>query len=486
VSTHSVTPFFLHQSYRSVSEQDCACPGVQLRSVCAPINSQMPEKGVLDFPGEYCLRQDLYHQDLGNGYEVLYHPMVGTAVLNGATREVLDHFRGPAFVERVRFQSPAAWIVPDLIDAGLLEPVLKSTCPTAPGTLTALLQITHACNQRCVYCYAPAGAISMTPPMAGQAVQAVFDTARQNGFQSVKLKFAGGEPTLRWPVVVHAAQSALRLAEQTGIELDGVLLTNAVLLSDAMIAEIKQCGLRVSISLDGLGAVHDFQRPLKRRGSAFVGVLDSLERLRLAEIPVSITVTLSNHNLENLPELVDFLIGRDLPFNLNLYRDAGCAGGKLSRVAPELAIPVLRAVVRQVAAAPRAAERMAGLLDRTRLDGAHQRACGMGQSYVVIGPDGNLFGCHMEATPVSTISTPDWFKEISTNYAGRNPAVEQRSDCAGCVWRHSCAGGCPLLAQTLRSRSPYCEIYRAILPEIIRAEGERLLYSASNSTYFTP
>lgn len=57
--------------------------------------------------------------------------------------------------------------------------------------------------------------------------------------------------------------------------------------------------------------------------------------------------------------------------------------------------------------------------------------------------------------------------------------VSTKADCADCTWRYWCAGGCPLLTHRLTGRvdvkSPYCDVYGAIYPEVVRSEGLCLL-----------
>ncbi len=49
--------------------------------------------------------------------------------------------------------------------------------------------------------------------------------------------------------------------------------------------------------------------------------------------------------------------------------------------------------------------------------------------------------------------------------------------------RYICAGGCPLLAQrhqgTPAAPSPYCAVYRAVLPDLLRLEGLRMMQAHS-------
>jgi uncharacterized protein len=61
----------------------------------------------------------------------------------------------------------------------------------------------------------------------------------------------------------------------------------------------------------------------------------------------------------------------------------------------------------------------------------------------------------------------------------QNPDVHTKGGCSCCDWKYWCAGGCPLVTYRIAGRynaqSPYCRIYKAIIPRILRLEGLRLM-----------
>ena len=74
-----------------------------------------------------------------------------------------------------------------------------------------------------------------------------------HGFPAVKLKYAGGEASLnhRLMLSMHAhAQAARRPA---GLALHATLLSNGVAISPRTDQTLKAEGIRVMISLDGIG-----------------------------------------------------------------------------------------------------------------------------------------------------------------------------------------------------------------------------------------
>ena len=81
---------------------------------------------------------------------------------------------------------------------------------------------------------------------------------------------------------------------------------------------------------------------------------------------------------------------------------------------------------------------------------------------------------------VTDYNDPDPLATIRGNTIGlQNPKVDEKEGCFECEWRYWCAGGCPLQAHRATGRhdvkSPNCNIYKALYPEVIRLEGLRLL-----------
>jgi uncharacterized protein len=83
-------------------------------------------------------------------------------------------------------------------------------------------------------------------------------------------------------------------------------------------------------------------------------------------------------------------------------------------------------------------------------------------------------------SPVMDIRNPHPLKSIRDENTGlRNISVDEKEECKSCKWRYWCGGGCPLeiFRHTGRydRKSPNCNIYKTLFPEIIRLEGLRLL-----------
>jgi MoaA/NifB/PqqE/SkfB family radical SAM enzyme len=113
-----------------------------------------------------------------------------------------------------------------------------------------------------------------------------------------RIHFAGGEPLARKETIVLCAYA-------NGLEFKTLVATNAYLLDEAMILELKQAGVQVlTISIDGVTArTHDYIRGVP---GSYSRVMLALNRIKSVApgIQVGFSTTISALNMKELPDLV--------------------------------------------------------------------------------------------------------------------------------------------------------------------------------------
>jgi uncharacterized protein len=413
------------------------------------------------------------------------------AVLNCAAMHLFNQFQIPTSLNQAR-QVLADWspelletTVTQFIRLGLLEEVSNPVPGHQWGqaqTLTAWLHVTNECNLRCPYCYLHKTPEDMSDDTARRAVEAVFRSAQRHRFGRVKLKYAGGEASLHIGQVLATHDYAAKLAHRQGIELEAVILSNGVALSRPMIAELLARDIKVMISLDGVGAYHDAQRTFINGRGSFQQVDRSIERLLAGGVTPHISITVTDRNLDGLPELMKYVLARDLTFSINYYRENECSVATEDlRYGEEQMIETMEHVFAIIEQNLPRRSLLGCLVDRANLSMPHQRTCGVGQNYLVIDQHGGIAKCQMEITnTVTTIEAEDPLQMIRDDRLGiQNLPVEAKEGCRTCEWRYWCTGGCPLLTYRATGRydvkSPNCNIYQALYPEVLRLEALRLL-----------
>lgn len=437
--------------------------------------------------------QALYIQECSAGRWLVCNPTgVGKiAVLDVQALSLLALFRNPTMLSDImptdmhESQGHLEQMVALFYRLGFLQDAnAPSSSPKSEDqqTLTAWLHVTNECNLRCSYCYLHKTHENMPEEIGRRSVDAVFRSARKHNIAHVRLKYAGGEASLHMMSVVMLHDYAARVASEHDIQLDAVILSNGVSLSQRTIDHLKARRIAITISLDGLGAYHDSQRVLIGGQGSSKYVLRTIERLLANEVVPFLSVTVSRRNLDGLPELMQYILERDLPFSLNYYRENECSASMTDlRFADEQIIAAMRSTFAIIERNLPRRSLLGCLLDKADMTAPHQRTCGVGQNYLVIDQRGGIAKCQMDIkNAVATIDSADPLHMIRDDRKGiRGLAVKEKEGCRDCSWRHWCTGGCPLLTYRSTGRydvkSPNCGIYKALFPDVLRLEALRLL-----------
>jgi uncharacterized protein len=313
------------------------------------------------------------------------------------------------------------------------------------------------------------------------ALKAVFSTAQRRGFRRVKLKYAGGEATLHFQLIRRLHQRASELAVEHGLSLKEVVLTNGVHLRPDDADWLVENNIKVMVSVDGVGELHDRLRPNLGGGPSFANVQRTVDEVLLRRgLRPDVTMTVTRANAHGAAAVARWaLIERGLPLSFNFYRQNLLSASRTDLALEErVIIEGLLAAYAVIESALPALPFFNGLLDRVQAE-AHSHTCGVGQSYVVITHTGQLAQCQMHLDqPVNSESVGDLLPLVAAGPI-RNLSVDEKEGCRECVYRYRCSGGCPLETYRTTGRwdvqSPNCRIYKSLLPHALRLEGLRLM-----------
>lgn len=192
-------------------------------------------------------------------------------------------------------------------------------------SLAAWLHLTNACSLHCDYCYVQKNSEQMTDDTSKRAVDALIRSATSYHYQGLHLIYAGSEATLRFPQVIATHDYALQQCQKFGMRLSASMLSKGVALPVRYINQLKQRQISLMISLDCIGEQHDQQHPPVNGQGSFTFVDRTITRLLEHGLTPYINVTVTQRNLATLPDLLDYILQRDLPFGLSYYRDNECS-----------------------------------------------------------------------------------------------------------------------------------------------------------------
>lgn len=351
-----------------------------------------------------------------------------------------------------------------------------------------ILWVTTDCNLRCRYCYASGGdkAEYMSWPVAKQALDIMLSRSH-----SFKVRFAGGEPLLNMDLIEQVMEYT------RGLGIGYELQTNATLIDDGAICDIKRMGIGIGVSLDGLPDVNDALRPFADGSSSTGATIAGLQKLRSAEIGVGLTCVLSAENVTELPELTKLAsyLGNVKGISLDVLRPIGRARGKEKQAEPATAARSVNEALNQVDEIARMGgsrvefrevKRMRYLLAHN-LQRKHRCYLDAGQ-LLVVKPNGDAYPCSsLTDFPefyLGNIMDEGFRGKLDSNLKTAHKLIARPERCLNCSYYWLCGGPCPAqtYAQQVNGESKMTECFiRKTLIGYVRRK-EELSYASANQT----
>jgi len=316
------------------------------------------------------------------------------------------------------------------------------------------LAVAEKCNLGCSYCYAQQGSFgheprSMECDVALKAVSLLFQDAEPR--DKVNLSFLGGEPLLNRSLIRECTELAHRLGQETGIGIGYSITTNGTLLTIEDGEFFEKYGFAVTVSLDGVGEIHDALRPFRDSHGSYTRIVANVRPLLEMQrrMQVSARVTVTPKNLE-LRETLDELLGlgfHSVGFSPMLHAPSGSEEMAESDLDQMLAhmIDCGEEFERRALRGERYAfSNLATAIEQIHKGTHRPYPCGAGAGYFGVSADGRLYACHRFVGDPAAL-----FGDVQH---GLKPAVQSewlrarhvhaQTPCSGCWARYLCGGGC--------------------------------------------
>lgn len=449
---------------------------VAIQDDCAPIDSPLIAQTSADISQPMQQVAELYTATLPKDFVLVFSPYspLGAVVLNWAGWERLQAFSVPQpLSESVDFT---------FAKNNLIAPVgqVQQVAFQQPASLTAWLHITNACNLDCPYCYIQKSSAKMSAATGYAVLDTVFQSALKNRLQSIHLKYAGGESALHFSLVKKLHVYAKKLAAYHNIKLNAVILSNGTYWTTEMAKWVNDYKITPVISLDGIGVMHDKLRPMANGTGSFSQIEHNIDHVLCATgVMPEISITVTGRNADAVTDIVSWALKRELLFSINFYRENSLSEDKSTlKLEESKIIDGMKEAYHTIAYDMPAQLAVNGLLDKTNLV-AHTHTCGVGQNYLVFSHTGELAQCQMALDTTTHIDKFDDPLKIVEQGILPHLSVDEKDGCQTCMWRYRCTGGCPI--ETYRAtgrfdvKSPHCNIYTALFPEVLRLEGLHIL-----------
>jgi His-Xaa-Ser system radical SAM maturase HxsB len=177
----------------------------------------------------------------------------------------------------------------------------------AQFTSLHIFVVTLRCDHSCHYCQVSRVSMNrsrydMTTEIADRSIDLMFRSPSPN----LKVEFQGGETLLNFELIRHIVErvSCRNADERRNVEF--VIATNLAMLSDEMLAYVKDRGILISTSLDGPKSLHNTNRP-RPGGDSYEKAIAGIHRVRsvLGQDGISAIMTTTHESLAQPEAIID-------------------------------------------------------------------------------------------------------------------------------------------------------------------------------------
>ncbi len=332
-------------------------------------------------------------------------------------------------------------------------------------------ETTLRCNLKCIHCGSSAGRARPNELSTDEAIQLCKDL---KDLDAQEICLMGGEPFLRkdWYIIAKQVRD---------LKMKLLFISNGYNINKDIISKlVKLEPHSVSTSLDGsTPETHDHIRGVN---GSFDKVMEYISLSKEADLPTTVITTVNKLNFKELPELRDFLLNKQIAWQIQIATPEGRFLHKYALSKEEYYSAAIFIASLKKKYTPKEMPVVGA-----HCFGYHSRhlpwlglypgwaGCQAGISVLSIKSNGDVIGCL--AIPESKIegnireksiidiwNSPNSFaytRKFKVDYLGEN--------CKGCKFGETCKGGCSGMSVGFTSRfhnHPYC--FYKIEPEILQ------------------
>lgn len=342
-----------------------------------------------------------------------------------------------------------------LRDKGLLLKEDKPVIPVKSREIKALcLHICHDCNLRCSYCFAGTGTFKgarefMSVEVAKKAID--FLLANSGNRKILETDFFGGEPLMNFQTVKKTVEYANARAKELGKTFLFTMTTNGVLLKGDIADWLNENMENVVLSLDGRKEVHDSVRKTANGKGSFDLVIDNFKKF-VAKRGDKQYYIRGTFTAKNLDFAKDVLFMADNGFK-EISLEPVVLSGDGPLVIKEEMLPEIKeeykSLAREFVKRRREGKGFKFFHFAIDLEGGpclnkRVSACGAGNEYFSVTPNGDIYPCHQFADKpefrMGNVFEGKLDEKIRGMFA--DSSLFTREGCESCFARYHCSGGC--------------------------------------------
>ena len=379
------------------------------------------------------------HECDGKTYDYLAHSLGQPVDISYLTKEEIAQIEGD---------------INALKEQGLLYKQEVASYPVKSNEVKALcIHICHDCNLRCRYCIADEGAYhSEREFMSEQTAKRAIDFLIENSGNRrvLEVDFFGGEPLMCLQTIKNVVCYAKEKAAAVGKKFLFTTTTNALLLNDEAVEFFNEEMENVVLSLDGRKEVHDAIRKTVNGKGSYDFVIDNIKNFvkKRGDKHYYVRGTFTAKNLD---------FSKDVLF---------LAENGFDSISMEPVVTDIDDLAIKEEHLPRILQEYESLCDsylekygkgegfnffhfNVDLEGGpclskRVSACGAGNEYFSVAPNGDLYPCHQfvgdEKFKMGNVFDGKLDGDIRNTFATN--CLFTRDKCGDCFAKFICSGGC--------------------------------------------
>lgn len=322
-------------------------------------------------------------------------------------------------------------------------------------------ELTLKCNLKCIHCGSSAGKPRLDELSTKEAIKLCKDLAE---IGSKEVCFMGGEPFLR--------KEWYQLGKEVrDLDMKLLVISNGFLVNNDIITKlVKLQPYGVSVSLDGATAkTHDHIRGVN---GSFKKVMEFISLSKKADLPTAVITTVNKLNFNELPMIKDFLLGKNIAWQIQTAAPEGRFPENLMVSEEEFySLGLFIASLQKKYSTkelPVVGAHCCGYYSKYILHlglSSDWRGCQAGITVLSVKSNGDVIGCL--ATPDEYIEGNIRDRSIVDIWNDNNAFAYNRKfkkddlgeNCRDCKYGETCKGGCMGMSTCLTGKphnDPYC------------------------------
>ena len=208
-------------------------------------------------------------------------------------------------------------IVDEKYDENQIIESIKPNIFNGVNIRVMVLHLTDFCNLKCKYCFIEGGMCenyvrqNMTKKVMKAAIDKYIQILNRSKIkENPSIVFYGGEPLANWDVIKYGLKyiDSCRKNNTLKYDVDKVIITNGTLITKEIATTLKKYNVLVSLSLDGIKEVHDYNRIDYNNKGSFERAISGFKLLREAGIEPAISCVMSPFSIKHVDKTIKFLL----------------------------------------------------------------------------------------------------------------------------------------------------------------------------------